>query len=395
MKTLSSLFLLCAAALVGAERDDMHQERNMPQSCTPKKCERYNSMCPAPEVGAYNAPVLLGLENAWDIAVNGSFVYLQAREDNLNFINSAASITNGLGSGETHTHKFGKVDFNYKPAFKVGLDADFGCDQWNVAVDYFRYHATPGSGRFSETRLPDPASDYQANLYWAATGDGYDADEFDTSANEGIIVSASSKWKLEMDLLDLGLGRNYYVGQMLTFKPHMGLRGGWIDQSYNVNYVGDFTTTNLQTTTTSNNTTNSWAVGFRAGLDAQWDYMWGAFLFGKANGSILYTRYTKIKSAQTSTQVNSTTGALQFTNIYSMPSRGVGALRPQADLSMGLGWADTLYGKVYLDLRVSYDMQVFWNQNMFQNFYDNSQDPTAISGNLYLQGLVVSAALSF
>lgn len=395
MKRLTPLFLLFFAPVFADHSQEMYSSSKENTHCTEQKCGATNALCPPPQTAAYNAPVLLGLDDSWDVSFNGSFVYYQAIEENLNYISSTTSTLNQLGSGETHESAFGDVDFDYKPGFTVGLAGTFGCDEWTVSLDYFRFHAQPSSNRFSQTVVANPDSDYQANLFWSATDDGHDADEFDTALDQGMHVTASSRWNLDIDMIDASLGRTFFVGQRLLFHPFVGLRGGWIDQKYDVNYVGENTTTSLLFTHASTNSTDSSAIGFRGGLDTTWNCCWGLFLFGDMHGSILYTRYKNIRSNQTMSETETGTGDLVRTDIYTSPSRSMNVLRPQADMSMGLGWADTLYDTVYLDLRASWDMQVFWEQNVFQKFYDNSQDPTAFKGNLYLQGLSVSAQLSF
>ena len=143
MKKIIPLFILLLSSVFPAQRG------NTPPKDKDIDCKTYNSACYTPQTGAYNAPMELGLGKPWNISVYGSFLYLQAMEDNLNYISSTSSTENGLGSGETHTRQFGELSFDYKPAFKVGVGGNFGYDQWSISADYFRFHASPSTNNFS------------------------------------------------------------------------------------------------------------------------------------------------------------------------------------------------------------------------------------------------------
>ena len=104
-----------------------------------------------------------------------------------------------------------------------------------------------------------------------------------------IAKNMQSAWTLHMDFADLDLGRWYYVGTKLTFRPFIGLRGAWIDQSQNTNYQNPGASTTLSASNYAK--TDSWAVGSRGGFNTNWDLNYGLRFIGNGSADILYTRY--------------------------------------------------------------------------------------------------------
>jgi hypothetical protein len=138
---------------------------------------------------------------------------MQAKEDNLPFAQSKQF------DDLIFTTAVGTLSYDYEPAFRVGLGFNIGCDDWMFNFEYTRYHADVASGSFSKENsagfLP-----YLGTL-----------DIWFLAKDEVINYTASSKWRLEMDLIDFNLSRKYYVGHCLTFNSHFGIRAGWIEQT--------------------------------------------------------------------------------------------------------------------------------------------------------------------
>ena len=178
------------------------------------------------------------------------------------------------------------------------------------------------------------------------------------------------------------------------FKPHFGLRAGWIDQKYKVTYFSSSPGTPvIDTTYKVTSSTESWAIGGRAGMDTDWKFCGGFFLFGNSSLSILYTDYDEISLNRT--HLRQREGFNDEYGTYNS-ERELCYLRPQLDIGLGLGWSDYFCcNDWFFDLRLGYEFHTFWSQNMFPKTNDVSVDPTATGGNLYLHGLVITARLDF
>lgn len=361
--------------------------------CSPCCCEPCDFVPPCPpDVCAYNAPVEIDIKCGWDFFVSGSFVYFQAKEENLEYITTNTVTPSPgedvQGGGNAIEHTSGPMCFDYEPAFRVGLGLRFGCDDWAIYAEYFRYHANVGRGSFSKSNSDSNTDLHSAFLWVPENDDGFNVSLPGASTS----ISANTKWRLEMDLFDFNLSRKYYVGRCLTFEPHFGLRAGWIDQKYTATYVS--VRDDRTVTFNVDSTTESWAIGARAGLNTDWKFCGGFFLFGNSALSVLYTDYDDISFSRT--RLRQVQGESDLHGTYSIPKRELCYLRPQVDIGLGLGWSDYFCcNDWFFDLRVGYEFHTFWNQNMFPKTFDSSLDTVATGGDLYLQGLVITAKLDF
>lgn len=345
-----------------------------PQPCPPTQMCEQDPCCPAwptPVLNAaYNYPARIQTRCPWDFFANASFIYWQPLQENLElcFVTDTTS-TNFLDG------KFVNMDFDYKPGFKVGLGMNFDHDNWDTCLEYTWFH---GSHKQSAS------VDTQTQAILAMRGH-LEVTDFTTYA------SANEKWRLNMDFLDLDLGRTYYVGTKLMFRSAFGARGAWIRQKLKANYATD-----LLDTASVSQRANSWAVGPRASLCSNWVIGEGFRLFGNGAADILYTRYTSLKE---SSSFVSAAGVTQ--DAISASQGKLGYLRPHLEMQLGLGWGMYLdCNNWYMDFSAGYGFQVFYNQNMFRNYTEATTGPGAANsfvpnGDLFVHGLDLTFRLDF
>lgn len=353
-------------------------------SCDPCSCDPCD-FCPpeAPETCSYNAPKYYELECGWakcvwDFFGSLSFVYAQAKQENLTYIETFAQDDEG-----DFTCKYSNLLYDYKPAFKLGLGSKLGNDNWNFYAEYFRYTGDISNSSF-ENIAPAPGS-MLACLYLSPFSDPISA----------VSVEADSTWKLDLNQVDFDLRRRYFVGQCLVMQPAVGIRALWINQKQNTNYSVVSVPSSFTQTDTDiiKNKYDSWGIGPRVSLDTEWS-MCGAFrLFTNTGVSILYTDYDKIKSNATRTTEEGTQDPV--VQDYSS-SRTFCFLRPDANIALGIGWADYMSCNAwFLDLSASYEFHAYWNQNALPQLNDCSQDPSSFFGDLFIHGLVITAKVDF
>lgn len=72
-------------------------------------------------------------------------------------------------------------------------------------------------------------------------------------------------------------------------------------------------------------------------------------------------------------------------------------LRPNVELDLGLGWGKYFKKRHWhVDFSATYDLQIFWNQNMMRSFPIIDNPLFALwPGNLYLYGLTLNGRLDF
>ena len=326
-------------------------------------------------MAAYNAPARIDVRGAWDFYGTASFTYWQPIQENmeLGIVDNLIAVT----PHHLYLHDGNVVNmaFDYQPGFKVGFGMNFDHDNWDGFAEYTWFRGTT-----STTTTLDQNDTTQVLLPTWGFPNGH------------AYFAGTESWRLHMDFADLQLARSYYNGTSLTFRPFFGVRGAWIRQHLDVDY-----TNRVGALTVAQNiceVANSWAVGPRAGLSSNWLLGEGFRIYGDGAADILYTRYTHLGFKETIPLA----GVVADDDIALYNQVSLGTVRTHLELELGLGWGTYFdNNNWHVDLSEGYGFQVFFNQNMFRHFQDDTA--AAISnvpnGNLYVQGMTATARFDF
>ncbi len=359
-----------------------------PQPCPPTQlCPAQPTACcpawPVPVLNAaYNYPARTQTRCPWDIFVDASFIYWQPLEENLELGIVGNLRTAGGAASVQLNGNVVDLDYSYKPGFKVGLGGFFDYDNWDLHAEYTWLHST-------ETRTTSvPAIALPSQVIYPFWG-------VPQWVSSNVFNSADASWKMHLDVVQLDLGRWYYVGTKLVFHSTLGARGAWIGQHYDITYANTAPMgVGTAEVLTVNAKTHSWAVGPEVGLDAYWNLGEGFRIFGCGEFDILYTRYTSLQL----NQYTQATAAAARTQEVAVKQKHLGCLRHHIDLNLGLGWG-TYWdcNNWYTDIALGYEFQVFFDQNMFRHFNDDIMfaNSRVVGGNLYTQGLTATFSLNF
>lgn len=305
-------------------------------------------------------------------SVFADFIYWEARTNNLSFAqtNVASYNPNAVITSKGQTYY---PSFSYMPGFKVGLAVDLGHDNWDLTADYTWLNGDGGKNSVEmsyedstilETRriFPDPATFPNAR-----------------------IIGADGNFGYHYNLINLDLGRNYYISQYLTLRPYFGLSGAWDKTSSYVHYnIQDEDSDGIYVF--QNYQQNFWGIGFNTGLDTAWcfDENWSIFAdFSLMN---LWSRF-KAQAKQTNfdidTGVTSTTGDVT----YNTEGTQYG-LQNVIDIQMGLRW-----NMRFDDDTMGFGLQLGWDQQIWINHVLEPVSTT--SSNLSIQGIDLRARFDF
>ncbi len=308
----------------------------------------------------YNSPARIDVEGAWDFYLTGSFIYWQARMDGL-------SVGTYAFTPPTHPGRVLNPEFEFKPGFKVGIGMNSSFDNWNVYAEYtwirdemHTRHSVPLASTISGSQV----------AFW--------------NSNATSFTSVRSNWEHSNNILDLSLGRAYYVGTRLTFLPFVGTRAYWMDQDFHVSYADSTVSPATHARTSSD--ADSWAIGARTGVQTSWLLGHDFRLIGNVAGSLAYQKFNA------DLHVHNTTGAVTA-NFHSHH----GQITPNVEGAVGLGWGSYFAShEWHFDFAALYEFHYFWNQNANRAL---AQEATATrasgSGDLMYQGLTLTARLDF
>ena len=257
------------------------KKENTCETCTdPNSCKviesnknAQNQLCSQPEniccyeipkIGipcncAYNGPARIDIPCGCNLWIKASFLYWYVSEKGLDLGSEVRKTTTSFN------YKAIPFEFDYHPAFKIGIGYNSKSDDWTYYLQYTRFHS---KNKTSSNTLG----------YYSTSGgniiDNYIYNEW-IRIGPGTINSECNfmkiTWKPKFDILDFEINRPFYVGKKLVFKPSFGLKGGIIDQKFYCYATYFDTNTNKYAFfATTNDKINSWVIGPKIGLDFDW-----------------------------------------------------------------------------------------------------------------------------
>ncbi|MBI5273545.1 MAG: hypothetical protein HY860_00640 [Chlamydiales bacterium] len=301
--------------------------------------------------------------------VDGEYLLWHAYEDGLAY---AVEINSTTDRGDVQD-----LDFDWDSGFRAGLGYRMPHDKWELDANWTRFYTSASGSTSTSTQLLYPEWDVLA---------------FPSYQSGSPITIINGSWNLHLNVLDGEISHYFMTTPSLSFKPHMGIRGIWIKQTYHTQITGGI----VPQTILFNDifTVNSFArgAGFRAGLDTQWEFCKHWSLFGNIGGSLLFTTFNIEEKDYRSTAHNP-----PLTLIFDIKDQ-IQQLVPTVDLAMGISWDYSFSDMVALCLQLGWEFNDFFGQNKFRHFFLNDNSSYSFVGSqedLTMQGLVVSARLDF
>ena len=315
-----------------------------------------------------------------DWFVTGDYTFWTAREDNIEF--AVGTIVQGPGAvkggGKGHIYR---PDDKWVSGFKVGMGTDFCHDGWDLYAEYTWFKSTSSNNKpqgFSPNFMfGDPTL---GDIYW-----NIDAHEPEFNG----YTSASAKWRLNMNIVDLELGRNFYVSPRLMLRPFYGLKGAWNKQKMNVAFVGIQSTqtgTFIPIVASMDNALKTWGIGLRAGVDTSWHFCRNFSILGDLAFTALWEQFKSRRYDNTASG-----GAVLDSFVDNKENQYL--VKPIIEWMAGLKWETGLSCDAYhLSITAAWEEQVWFGQNQFMRTRNTS---VGTGGDLTLQGLTVDVRFDF
>ncbi|KKK94974.1 hypothetical protein LCGC14_2677460, partial [marine sediment metagenome] len=329
-----------------------------------KPYEQGYEICEGALPKAYNAPARIDICDGIDAYATASFIYWEILGDQLDL-----GVTRTT-SDTPDSIKVIKFTTDYEPGFKVGLGTHFGHDDWHLYAQYTRLHETE-----STTWKPTVGAVGTFQSIWDFIDSSITSHNF-----TDIPLGVKSTWKMELDKIDLELGRAFYVGTNLITTPFIGFSGHWMDQSYRKNLTDD--AYGVYNSFVKN---DSWAIGPRFGLETKWIFYEGFRLFGYGAFSLMFS--------ENDMSGNSTEANIQ----YNVDKVEKNILRDVEELVIGLAWGSYFTSdKWHMDLSVAYEAQRYSHTNYMSLYAHEALGTIQVKpGDTFLHGLTVAARFDF
>lgn len=313
----------------------------------------------------YNAPAHAQVVNGYNLFITGDFLYWKATENGLTFAVEADHHSGDFLSGKL---KLIDPSFRWDCGFRLGAGFNIPHGQWDIYVNWTRLL----TGAHKHVRA---SADGGLLPVWA-----FPAGQL----NIGLVSEAKAFWKLHLNIIDVELGKEFYVGKKLSLRPHLDVRTVFVNQHYTVDYNGINPTIFDQIKIRG----NYWGVGPRAGIDMQWNIWKGFSIYGNADISLVYGEFNIHEKEEAPSLPDN---QLSFREEMHMA-------RAISGLGIFLGW-DHMFGhdEYHFGILAGWEQLMFFEQNQFFRFLDPFYQGSIVSnqGDLMLQGLTISARIDF
>lgn len=288
--------------------------------------------------------------------VSADLLYWRACEDGLICECDAADEVNFIDNGRTvSVVTAGDVDF--KEHWDLGYRISLGYknpNQWGFAAFWTHYHQNAKGKNKGENH---------------------------------------SHWKLNVDVLDLVVARDFTLGSCFNVTPFAGLRGAWLKQKVRGHFIASETGILSESSSSSSSSSRSsseeitfstleeknkqdfWGVGPEIGIEADWKFGCGFSIYGGASAALLYGRYEVDFESE---EVLTTATFIDNGKHHHCASQSV------IDASLGLRWQ-----KEFCNARILF-LQLGWEHHRYFDF-----NQFGCSDDLSLDGLVFSGGIQF
>jgi len=365
-KTLASALVLSAASLCSTGLIAARSKADVcpPQPGTPcySTDESSFNYCFGPENIAGNPSVRPKTCNS-DIIVTIAGLYWNSHQDGMEYAvtTNVAPPTSAVGVSPAPLNnlidaQYMRPDSHWDLGFKLGLGYGSKLDGWDIGIlwTHFKNHVSTeveAESSDNTSLLPlwsafstNAGSDSAANILWA--------NEIDTT------------WEVDLNLIDIDMGREFWTSKYLSIRPYVGIRIARIDQEFYIEQKGGAWLVINDANPASNgyvDMKNDFkGVGVRGGLASSWNMGRGFAFFGNAAISLIYGRfnieqneYNRLAVAPFSKQ------AIMETEEHFRSSKAM------TDLELGLKWS-TLFN----DCKYGFMLAIAWEHHMF---FDQNQ----------------------
>lgn len=285
-----------------------------------------------------------------------------------------------------------EFDWEYSPGVRLGLGVITSLDGWDLYANWTYYHT-------SEHRVKDTATiDFTA---FNTPGAEMYTSPWLIQPNSNLYSHMSGGWDLDINMIDLELGRNFWISDELSIRPMSGIRGFWAGLDFKVHGSRPLATGVGASSERSKFDQDSWGVGLLTGFSSSWHFARIFSVYGDLELALTYGKQNIRRNASIDSILATGDPQFQYRAVTRDHRR---SLQPFIDLGMGIRFENTFSSvRAMLDLGWEFHSLLKFNQ-LFRGtrgrFNDNDNaitvsDYPSTNGNLSLSGFVLKGRIEF
>lgn len=282
--------------------------------------------------------------------------------------NFPGTVLIGNGKGE-------KIDFGMKSGIRVGLGWTLPCNGWDVGL-YYTYIRPTQRELLTGSSSPVFGSDNRTIFPLLA---------YNNVSSAETVETVETHWKLRYQTIDFEFGKGVFLGPMTLLRPHLGVRGAFVDQEMTITYQGNGLDLSDASPYEIDGKNDFHGAGLRAGLGSTWFLPYGLHAFGDFAASLFWGN---LETSQKHTANQIVVSDIDFDQKQILPA---------TDLELGLGWQIWFNeSRNCFRLRLSYEMQYLFDQLQMQRFTAGTQ-PLYVrtSDAIGFHGLTIEGRMDF
>lgn len=267
--------------------------------------------------------------------------------------------------------------------FRLGVGYNFDHDDWDGQIQYTYFKNTFSSTTASGAN--DQVTTERA-VPWIVSGV--------TSSPTNYAGTATSKFNLFFNNLDLNLGRHYFVSSDLSLRPFIGVQTSWMWMKQETTYTGNSLSGNITPDDTSlaNNAigvfekSDFWGIGPEFGMGSRWILGNGFSVFGLLQGALLYGNFDVLYQCWYTPDTTRNWVSINADKHQFAPNaRGTLGIRYDKYISN-----DTQH----IMISLGYDAQYWWSMNQMLDF-NTQRESDYMDGDLGMQGVTLEIRFDF
>lgn len=304
------------------------------------------------------APECCAGSNCGTFSVGGDWLYWKVEQQKMhvgdNVIFTTEGSTSFLVDSNILTPKFKTTS-----GYRVFADYLSPCNDWKASVIYahiptnasVNHVGNPADSTFNFVTLID------TNFYLL---DGVAGTAFN---------SVNARWNANINYFDFDLERRFCVCNSVDIKPHIGIRGLWINQTVKIGGSNTLVFTSTMKSRLK-------GIGLEGGLWGSWNMGCGFSIIGHIGGSLLYAQ------SRNSGSLDAVSGGITTTLNYSEKNK---LSLPTVDSFIGLVYSRHCFNRLF-KVQVGWENCIIFSTNQFSNSGNE---------NMTMQGLTLGGSVSF
>lgn len=254
------------------------------------------------------------------------------------------------------------IDLGWNFGFKTGLGYNLPYDGWDIFLSYTAFNS-----KKHKSVCVGKANEYLINYKSFPIHTIFTRYAREINTTSIVSKQAKSKFCVELDALELDLGRSSYISESIVLYPKIGFKTFWIEFKQKTHYISVDTIFFLLDRSNEfflnyaiKDTNKFSGIGPHFNFGMEWHFCNNVYLYGNASGSLLYGLFT-IHHRDKIYIIDDNDIEVKFKNHLCQSRR---AFVPIVGIQIGLSYG--IYSNcdmMHLTLRLFFDAQYIWRIN--------------------------------